>query len=83
MKECGVRLIDTARLYGCESLLATSIKESGLPRQELFIMSKVWPTQYGYEGVKESLKMSLKELGIEYIGKDSGVVSTLPPGHRF
>ena len=69
LKECGIRHIDTARLYGCEKQIATSIKESGVSRQELFIVSKVWPTQYGYDGVIQLLKDSLKALAIDYVGE--------------
>ena len=69
LKECGIRHIDTARLYGCEKQIATSIKESGVSRQELFIVSKVWPTDFGYDGVKKSLRRSLQELRIDYVGR--------------
>ena len=49
--------------------MALSIQASGIPREEVFIASKVWSTHYGYEEVKRSLKTSLKELRTDYIGK--------------
>ncbi|XP_072025330.1 9,11-endoperoxide prostaglandin H2 reductase-like isoform X2 [Amphiura filiformis] len=67
LKECGVRHIDTARLYKCEDLVAKSVKESGVARKELFYTSKAWPTQFGYDEVKKTLKKSLKDLGVEYV----------------
>lgn len=67
LKECGVRHIDTARMYQCEDKVGISVRESGIPREEVFISSKVWPTMYGYEGVKKSMQLTLKEIGIDYI----------------
>ena len=69
LTECGIRHIDTARMYKTEALIQKSIKDSGVPREELFIVSKAWPTQYGSDGIRKSLRKSLTELGVDYIGK--------------
>ena len=56
-------------MYKTEALIQKSIKDSGVPTEELFIVSKAWPTQYGSDGIRKSLRKSLTELGVDYIGK--------------
>ena len=73
-KECvlnaikvGYRLIDTAQSYFNESEVGDAIKECGVPRSELFITTKVWIDNYGYDKCKESVLKSLEKLKTDYI----------------
>lgn len=63
----GYRSIDTAQAYGNEEAVGNAIIKCGVPREELFITSKVWITNGGYEKAKASIKESLKKLKIDYI----------------
>lgn len=65
--EVGYRSIDTAQAYGNEEAVGNAILKSGVPREELFITTKVWITNGGYEKAKESLKESLRKLQTDYI----------------
>ena len=61
------RLIDTAQSYFNEKEVGDAIKECGVKREELFITSKVWIDNYGYENCKKSVLESLKKLQTDYI----------------
>jgi methylglyoxal/glyoxal reductase len=63
----GYRLIDTASLYGNEEGVGKGIKESGIPREELFITTKVWNTDQGYESTLAAFEKSIKKLHLDYI----------------
>ncbi|MGV3264311.1 aldo/keto reductase [Cytobacillus oceanisediminis] len=63
----GYRLIDTAAFYENEEGVGRAIKESGVPREELFITTKVWNTDQGYEQTLDAFDKSLKKLDLEYI----------------
>ena len=63
----GYRLIDTAEMYGNEEEIGKAIKESGIPRKEIFITSKVWNTNQGYETTLKSFNNSLKRLDVDYL----------------
>lgn len=63
----GYRLIDTAQSYFNEKEVGDAIKECGVPREELFITSKVWIDNYGYEKCKQSVLQSLEKLQTDYI----------------
>lgn len=63
----GYRSIDTAQAYGNEEAVGNAVKKCGVPRDQLFITTKVWITNGGYEKAKASLKESLKKLQSEYI----------------
>ncbi len=65
--EVGYRGIDTAQSYFNESEVGEAIVESGIARDELFITSKIWIDNYGYERCKTSIDESLKKLKIDYI----------------
>ncbi len=68
--ELGYTHFDTAESYGaghCEELLGQSIRESGLPRESLFMTSKVSPHHLGYDRVLRSCEGSLRRLGMDYI----------------
>lgn len=63
----GYRSIDTAQSYFNESEVGDAIKECGIPRNELFITTKVWIDNYGYEKCKKSVEESLRKLKTDYI----------------
>ena len=63
----GYRMIDTAQAYNNEEGVGAAIAKSGIPREELFIVSKVWISNYGYEKAKASIDESLRKLGTDYI----------------
>nr|XP_028588491.1 uncharacterized protein LOC114598699 isoform X2 [Podarcis muralis] len=67
LQKCGIRHIDTAKRYGCESLLQEAIKESGVKREDLWITTKLWHTDYGYENAKQACLESCKRLGVDYL----------------
>ena len=56
----GFRAIDTAQSYFNEAEIGEAIAECGIPREELFITTKVWIDNYGYENCKKSVRESLK-----------------------
>ena len=61
----GYRLIDTAQSYGNEGGVGAAIAKSGVPREDLFVVSKVWVSNYRYEDAKRSIDESLARLGLE------------------
>lgn len=63
----GYRSIDTAQSYFNESEVGEAISECGIPREELFITTKVWIDNYGYDKCRESVLESLKKLKTDYI----------------
>ena len=63
----GYRLIDTAHIYGNEEAVGEGIIRSGVDRKELFITSKVWVDDSGYEGTKKAFEKSIKKLGVDYL----------------
>ena len=63
----GFRAIDTAQSYFNEAEVGDAIKESGIPREEFFITTKIWIDNYGYEKCKASIEESLKKLKTDYI----------------
>ncbi|MFM5882494.1 2,5-diketo-D-gluconate reductase A [Methanobrevibacter gottschalkii] len=65
--DVGYRLIDTAQFYKNEKEVGEAIKECGVDREELFITTKVWINNYGYENCLDSIKESLEKLGLDYI----------------
>ena len=63
----GYRLIDTAMIYGNEVSVGEGIKQSGIKREELFITSKLWKTDMGYEKAKKGFQTSLDKLKTDYL----------------
>lgn len=63
----GYRLIDTATIYGNEDAVGEGIRRSGIDREELFVTSKVWVDDSGYEKTKRAFETSLEKLGLEYL----------------
>lgn len=65
--DAGYRHIDTAAAYFNEREVGRAVKDSGIPRDEIFITSKLWLQDYGYEPAKKGLEQSLKKLGTDFI----------------
>ena len=63
----GYRMIDTAQAYANEEGVGNAVKQSGIARDEVFIVSKIWISNYGYEKAKTSIDESLRKLQTEYI----------------
>ncbi len=63
----GYRLVDTAQAYGNEEGVGAAVKKSGIARDELFLVSKVWISNYGYEKAAQSIDESLRKLQTDYI----------------
>jgi len=65
--QAGYRLIDTAASYQNEEAVGKAIKRSGVPREELFITTKLWVQDTGYEKTKNAFERSLKKLQLDYL----------------
>lgn len=63
----GCRLIDTAAAYMNEKAVGEAIKKCGVPREELFITTKLWVQDASYEGAKKAIQTSLDNLGLDYL----------------
>ena len=63
----GYRLIDTAAAYMNEQAVGAAIQKCGVPREELFITTKLWVQDASYPGAKKAIQTSLKNLGLDYI----------------
>ncbi len=63
----GYRHIDTAMGYGNEESVGKAIKDSGIKRDEIFVTTKLYPSQIGYKSAKINLEKSLKRLGLSYV----------------
>lgn len=63
----GYRLIDTAAVYFNEAAVGEAVRKSGIPREELFITTKLWIQDAGYESAKRAFYTSMDNLGLEYL----------------
>ncbi len=63
----GYRLIDTAQGYMNEKAVGDAIKESGIPREEIFITTKLWIQDFSYDGAIKATELSMERLGVDYI----------------
>ena len=63
----GYRLIDTAMIYNTETAVGEGIKQSGIKREELFLTSKLWKSDMGYENTKKGFQTSLDKLQTDYL----------------
>lgn len=63
----GYRMIDTAQAYHNEEGVGAAVRKSGIPREELFLVSKIWISNYGYEKAKASIDESLRKLDTDYL----------------
>ena len=65
--DVGYRGIDTASLYSNEAAVGRAIRDSGVPRNEIFLATKVWNDEQGYRETQDALKRSLHKLGTDYV----------------
>ena len=65
--EVGYRMIDTAQAYANEEGVGNAVRKSGIPRKDIFLVTKVWISNYGYERAKASIDESLRKLQTDYI----------------
>ena len=65
--EAGYRHIDTASLYGNESGVGKAVRESAIPRSEIFVTSKVWNSDQGYDSTLKAFDKSLRLMGFDYL----------------
>lgn len=65
--KAGYRHIDTAAIYQNEESVGQAIKDSGVPREEMFITTKLWNSQQTYEQARQAFEESLEKLGLEYL----------------
>ena len=65
--KAGYRLIDTAAAYGNEEAVGKALRRCGVPREELFITTKLWITDTSYEGAKRGFARSMQKLGLDYL----------------
>jgi diketogulonate reductase-like aldo/keto reductase len=63
----GYRLLDTAAAYMNEEAVGAAIRKSGVPREELFVTTKLWVQDASYEGAKAAFETSLRKLGLDYL----------------
>lgn len=63
----GYRHIDTAVAYFNEQEVGKAVRDSGIPRNEIWVTSKLWLQDYAYEDAKKAIDLSLKKLGLDYI----------------
>lgn len=63
----GYRLIDTAKIYGNEKSVGAAIKSSGIDRKQIFVTTKLWNGDQGFDNAKKAFSESLNKLGLEYI----------------
>ena len=67
--EAGYRLIDTAKMYGNERDVGIAVRESGIPREEIFVTTKLWNSDHGIEAALQAFEGSRRELGLEYVDR--------------
>ena len=65
--DVGYRLIDTAKLYGNERDVGAAVRESGIPREEIFVTTKLWNDDHGYEPALRAFERSRREVGLDYV----------------
>lgn len=65
--EAGYRHIDTAKIYGNEEPVGEAIKKSGIPRNEIFLTSKLWNNEHGYHKAIDAFEDSLRRLSTDYL----------------
>ena len=65
--EAGYKLIDTATMYGNERKIGEAVKDADIPREEIFITTKVWNSAHGYDKTLKAFERSLKKLDMSYV----------------
>lgn len=79
--EAGYRHIDTATSYGNESDVGRAVRESGIAREQLFVVTKLWNSDQGYASAVKACELSLSRLGLDYI--DLYLIHWPEPGKRL
>ncbi|KAI9323454.1 glyoxal reductase [Dichotomocladium elegans] len=77
-KQAGYRHIDTAAVYRNEESVGNALKKTKVPREEIFVTTKLWDTSQGYKTAKEALEKSLAKLGLSYV--DLYLIHSPSPG---
>ena len=78
--EVGYRHIDTAAFYGNEKDVGRAVRESGIPREQIFVTTKLWNSDQGYASALEAFERSLERLGLDYV--DLYLIHWPEPGRR-
>ncbi|MCC8035279.1 MAG: aldo/keto reductase [Rikenellaceae bacterium] len=65
--DAGYRHIDTASVYGNENSVGRAVRESGIPREEIFVTTKVWNSDQGYKRTLKAFEQSMNNLGLDYL----------------
>jgi len=65
--QVGYRLIDTAKMYANERDVGAAVRQSGIPRDEIFVTTKLWNSDHGYESALRAFERSRRELALDYI----------------
>lgn len=65
--ECGYRHLDCAAIYRNEASLGRAVRDSGIPREEIFVTSKLWTKKRGYENAKAAFEKTMDQLGLDYL----------------
>ncbi|HVY61937.1 MAG TPA: aldo/keto reductase, partial [Planctomycetota bacterium] len=76
----GVRHVDTARIYGNEADVGAAVRASGVPRAEVFVTTKLWNDDHGYDRALRAFDASARQLGLEYV--DLYLIHWPVPGER-
>lgn len=79
--ELGYRLFDTAKLYENEEVVGKAVMESGVPREEVFVTTKLWNSDHGYDATIKAFDRSLGRLGLDYV--DLYLIHWPVPGKRM
>mgnify|MGYP000893035596 CR=1 FL=1 len=77
----GYRSIDTAAAYGNEEAVGRAVRRSGVPREELFITTKLWISDAGYEPARKAFEGSMSKLGLDYL--DQMIIHAPQPWNEF
>ena len=77
----GYRSIDTAAAYGNEEAVGRAVHRSGVPREELFITTKLWISDAGYEPARKAFEESMSKLGLDYL--DQMIIHAPQPWNEF
>jgi len=78
--EAGIRLVDTARIYHNEADVGAAIREAGVPKERIFVTTKLWNSDHGYDRTLRACDQSLARLGLEQL--DLYLVHWPAPGRR-
>jgi len=76
----GYRHVDTARIYGNEGDVGAAVRESGVPREEIYVTTKLWNEDQGYDSALRAFDASMKRLGLDYV--DLYLIHWPVPGKR-